>query len=209
MMQTIKNIYCIGRNYVEHVYELGNVVPEEPVVFSKPTHSVVRANGGIIKLPNSRGEIHYEAELVLKIGTDYRPHITIDEIISEMTVGLDLTLRDEQTKLKDRSHPWLLSKGFPGSAVLGKFIAFPGEQVCKETDFTLFINNQRVQTGDINKMIFPLQLIIDFIGENLGLKKGDIIFTGTPEGVGPLQHGDALMIKWGEKELGTAQVDFQ
>src|SRR5699024_4236558 len=118
MMQTIKNIYCVGRNYVEHVHELGNVVPEEPVVFSKPTHAVVRADGGIINLPKDRGEVHYEAELVLKMGADYRVGITVDEIVSEMTVGLDLTLRDEQSKLKERAHPWLLSKGFPASAVL-------------------------------------------------------------------------------------------
>lgn len=209
MMQTIKNIYCIGRNYVEHVHELGNVVPEEPVVFNKPTHAIAMANGDIIKLPSNRGEVHYEAELVLKIGAHYVPGITVDEIVSEMTVGLDLTLRDEQSKLKERAHPWLLSKGFPSSAVLGEFISFPCEKVCKETEFTLSINDKQVQKGNINKMIFPLQLMIDFIGKNLGLKRGDIIFTGTPEGVGALRQDDALVMKWGEQVMGSLQVDFQ
>lgn len=208
MVQTIKNIYCIGRNYVEHVHELGNVVPDEPVVFSKPTHAVVEANGGIVHMPKGRGEIHYETELVLKIGTDYRPGITVDEMVAEMTIGLDLTLRDEQSKLKERAHPWLLSKGFQGSAVLGEFISFPGERACKETNFTLSINDTQVQKGHIDKMIFPLQLIIDFIGGNLGLKKDDIIFTGTPEGVGALQQDDVLVMKWGELVLGRLQVGF-
>lgn len=209
MMQTIKNIYCIGRNYVEHVHELGNIVPEEPVVFSKPTHALVGANVEVVNLPKKRGEIHYETELVLKMGEDYYRGISLDEIVSKMTIGLDLTLRDEQTKLKKKAHPWLLSKGFPDSAVLGEFIPFPGERVCKETNFSLFINDQRVQNGEIDKMIFPLQFIIDFIGENLGLKKGDIIFTGTPEGVGPLRQDDILVMKWGESVMGQIRVNFQ
>lgn len=207
IMQTINNIYCIGRNYVEHVHELGNVVPEEPVVFNKPTHSLVLANENTIQLPRGRGDVHYEAELVLKMGTDFVQGITVDEIVSEMTIGLDLTLRDVQTELKEKSHPWLLSKGFPNSAVLGKFIPFPGVSVCENGNFTLFINDERVQFGEINKMIFPLQSIVNFIGTHLELKKNDIIFTGTPKGVGPLAHGDVLAMKWTEQVLGTARID--
>lgn len=203
-MKTINNIYCIGRNYVAHVYELGNIVPDQPVVFSKPTHSLVRANDEMIKLPTNQGEIHFEAELVVKIGEDYTPKCIVDDIVSEITVGLDLTLRDVQSSLKEKSHPWLLSKGFKQSAVLGKFIPFPGIQACNETTFSLYINEEKVQEGNLNKMIFSLETIIHFIGEHLGLKRGDIIFTGTPEGVGPLKNNDHIRLKWGSELLGTA-----
>lgn len=203
-MHTINNIYCIGRNYVEHIHELGNIVPEEPVVFSKPTHSLIAADGNVIKLPRERGDIHYETELVLKMGTDYYEGIRVDELVSEMTVGLDLTLRHVQDKLKEREHPWLLSKGFPNSAVLGRFIPFVGEKMCESSRFTLFKNDEQVQLGEINKMIFPLNQIVVFIGEHLGLKKGDIIFTGTPEGVGPLKQGDVITMKWVDEVLGKA-----
>lgn len=206
-MQTIKNIYCIGRNYVEHVHELGNVVPDQPVVFSKPTHALIEANNNSIELPLDKGDIHYEAELVLKIGRDYDSNITVDEIVSQMTVGLDLTLRDVQSELKEKEHPWLLAKGFHQAAVLGQFIPFLGEEKCKQTKFSLYINDKCVQIGDINKMIFPLQSLITFIGENLGLKKGDIIYTGTPEGVGPLKWKDHIKMVWGEQVLGTATVE--
>lgn len=207
-VETIKNIFCVGRNYVKHVEELGNVLPDEPVIFSKPTHSLVKAKD-LIELPADRGEIHYETELVLKITGDYERGIGVDEIVSEMTIGLDLTLRDEQTKLKAKAHPWLLSKGFPQAAVLGEFISFPGYDRCKETSYSLRINGHKVQDGDINKMIFSLDEIITYIGENIGLAKGDLIFTGTPEGVGPLHHNDELEMLWGDKQLGKAKIKLE
>lgn len=208
-MNTIENIFCIGRNYVEHVHELGNVVPDDPVVFTKPSHSLFMADGRTLHLPSDQGEVHYEAELVLKLGRDYEPGISVDDIVSEMTVGLDLTLRDVQSRLKDKGHPWLLAKGFTNAAVLGKFIPFISENDCEKTSFTLHINDELVQEGDIKKMIFPLARQIEFLGEKLGLKKGDIIFTGTPEGVGPLQENDFLLLKWGERQLGSTRVSFE
>lgn len=207
-MDTIKNVYCIGRNYVEHVQELGNVIPEKPVVFTKPTHCLYEANGGVMELPNDRGEVHYEAELVLKVGKDYERDRSLDEMISEMTIGLDLTLRDLQTELKEKEHPWLLAKGFPQSAVVGKFIPFPGMAACKEHTYTLFINREQVQLGDLNKMIFPLESLVAFIGENIGLKKGDIIYTGTPSGVGPLRNGDRIEMLWGDQVIGESTVSM-
>lgn len=205
-MQDIYNIFCIGRNYVEHVHELGNELPEEPVVFTKPTHALVTAKGQTISLPTNQGDVHYEAELVLKIGKDYKPGDSVDDVVSEMTIGLDLTLRDVQSKLKEKAHPWLRSKGFQNAAVLGEFFPFPGEENCKDTAYALYINDERVQLGDIKKMIFPLQTLIQFIGEHLGLKKGDIIYTGTPSGVGPLYDGDDVTLLWGEDVVGTVKV---
>src|SRR5690625_405629 len=99
-MYTIRNIYCVGRNYIEHVKELQNKVPDKPVIFNKPTHSLVKADGAVINLPNNKGEIHYEAELVIKIAEDYASEKTVDELIDEMAIGLDLTLRDVQQELK-------------------------------------------------------------------------------------------------------------
>jgi|SRR5699024_2308554 len=207
-METIKNIYCVGRNYVEHVHELGNMVPDQPVIFSKPTHALVKANHRTIQLPNDQGDIHYEAELVLKVGEDYQPDCSIDDVISEMTIGLDLTLRDVQNGLKEKAHPWLLSKGFKNSAVFGRFIPFPGIDECKKMKYFLYINNKKRQTGDISKMIFPIETLVHFIGKNLGLKKDDIIYTGTPEGVGPLQDGDEITMYWDEEVLGESKIQI-
>lgn len=205
-VQSIKNIFCIGRNYVAHAHELGNKVPTEPVVFTKPTHALTKAIGQTIDLPKDKGEVHYETELVIKMGRDYEPHLSVDEMISEMTIGLDLTLRDLQSKLKEKQEPWDLAKGFKHAGVVGKFIPFPGESICKTKQFKLHINEKQVQVGDMNKMIFSLGEIIHFIGQHLGLKKDDIIYTGTPEGVGPLCKADHLSLVWDEMVIGEIMI---
>lgn len=205
-MKLIKNIYCVGRNYVSHAQELNNAVPTSPFLFSKPTHSVVEANGQEIILPYERGPVHYEVELVLHIGQDYRKGITVDEIVDEMALGIDFTLRDVQNELKEKRYPWLLAKGFPNSALLTKFIEFPGENACKQTNFSLLKNGEQVQIGNITDLIFDLQTIIDFSAKHFGLGKGDIIFTGTPEGVGPVSDGDSLSLLWGEELLGQSFI---
>lgn len=199
-------IYCIGRNYVKHVEELGNIVPEEPVVFTKTSHSVTRAEGQEITLPKGRGAIHFETELVLKMGRDYDPNLSVDSLVSEMTVGLDLTLRDIQDSLKKKGYPWLVAKNFPHSAILGKFIPFPGVKACEETYFSLEIDGVEVQRGEIGKMIFPIATQLDYIGQHLGLKKGDLIFTGTPEGVGPLEGDEELDLFWDNQRLGRINI---
>lgn len=205
-MQAIKNIFCIGRNYVAHAHELGNEVPTEPIVFTKPTHALTQAIGQTIDLPKNKGGVHYEAELVIKMGRDYAPDLTVDQLIAEMTVGLDLTLRDLQSKLKEKQQPWDLAKGFQHAAIVGEFIPFPGEDVYKRKRFELWMNDEQVQVGDLNKMIFSLADIMHFIGTHLGLKKDDIIFTGTPEGVGPLHEADSLSLIWDKEVLGTCII---
>lgn len=207
-MNTIKNIYCVGRNYVEHIKELNNQVPENPVIFSKPTHAAIKAANNIIELPVNNGSIHYEAELVIKVGNDYTPEASINDLIQEMTVGLDLTLRDLQQELKDNGYPWLISKGFNHSAVLGEFIPFSLSDLTTD-NFLLLINNTKVQEGNINHMIFDLETLIHFIGSNLGLKKGDLIFTGTPSGVSALHNNDKLEFYLGARCLGTCTVKMK
>ncbi|RXI96515.1 FAA hydrolase family protein [Anaerobacillus alkaliphilus] len=205
-MTEIKNIYCVGRNYALHAKELNNEVPTSPFLFSKPTHAAVYANGDDVMLPAGRGQIDYEVELVVKIGKPYYKGITIEEIIDQMAIGIDFTLRDVQSELKKKGHPWLLAKGFPNSALLSSFFLFPGEDACKQTTFSLLKNGVQVQRGSITDLIFDLQTIIDFTAEHFGLAERDIIFTGTPEGVGPVTSGDQFSLIWGEEVVGQSKV---
>lgn len=205
-MKSIRNIYCVGRNYVKHAKELNNEVPDSPMLFSKPTHALVEANGQVVNLPGDRGAIHYEAELVIRIGRSYEQGSKVDELIDAMTVGIDFTLRDVQSNLKKKGHPWLVAKGFPNSAVIGKFIDFPGLEECERLSFSLFKNGEQAQLGNIKNMIFDLQTLVDYAGQNLGLGNGDIIYTGTPEGVGPIAKGDQLELLLEGQKLGEISI---
>src|SRR5699024_11908511 len=120
-----------SQKYMDHVKEQNNSIPDYPVLFSKPTNSIIKAENNEIKLPFDKGKIYYEAELVFKLAQDYTPDLGINELISEMTVGLDLTLREVQVELKKRGHPWLLSKGFPNTDFLVNYIYFAGLVVSK------------------------------------------------------------------------------
>ena len=205
-MGEIRNIYCVGRNYAAHAKELSNDVPISPFLFSKPTHAFVVANGQEIELPGNRGSIHYETELVIYIGRKHQKGMKADEVIDRMGIGIDFTLRDVQTELKKKGYPWLLAKGFPHSAVLSKFIEFPGMSELKDKDFQLIKNGEKVQKGNIKNMIFDLQTIIDFSSTHFGLGEGDIIFTGTPEGVGQVLDGDHLSLIWDNQILGECVI---
>lgn len=207
-MIDIKNVYCIGRNYSEHVKELKNELAETPLIFSKPTHSVVIANENKIKLPKGRGEIHHELELVLEMDQDYDPNLSVDELIYTMYVGLDLTLRDLQTELKEKELPWLLSKGFVNSAILSKPFRFPGLKEVLKTPFSLDVNGEIVQQGKMEEMIFELEDLLKYLHEHIGLKKGDIIFTGTPKGVGPLKNGDKLQLIYDDQIYGLCTIEI-
>ncbi|WP_102348038.1 fumarylacetoacetate hydrolase family protein [Bacillus sp. Marseille-P3661] len=201
-MENIKNIYCVGRNYALHAKELNNEIPSSPFLFSKPTHSLVLANGQDVYLPNNRGSVHFETELVIRISKGYEKGMAVDDIVDAMAIGIDFTLRDVQSELKKKGHPWLLAKGFPNSAALSKWIPFPGIEECRKTDFSLLINGERVQVGNISNMLFDFQTIIDFSALHFGLGEGDIIFTGTPEGVGQVCSNDKFSLLWGNQLLG-------
>ncbi|WP_223587575.1 fumarylacetoacetate hydrolase family protein [Neobacillus bataviensis] len=208
-MRQIRNIYCVGRNYAAHAKELNNAVPTSPFLFSKPTHAFVEANGQEIYLPGNRGSIHYETELVIYIGRKHEKGMKADEVIDLMGIGIDFTLRDIQAELKKKGYPWLLAKGFPHSAVMSQFIEFPGINQLMDKDFTLIKNGEMVQQGIIKNMIFDLQTIVDFTSEHFGLGEGDIIFTGTPEGVGQVFDGDHLSLKWDNQILGDCVVKLK
>ncbi|NHN31296.1 fumarylacetoacetate hydrolase family protein [Paenibacillus agricola] len=201
-MELIHNIYCVGRNYGLHAAELGNDIPEEPMIFIKPTHALVPIHGQTIELPGDRGEVHFEAELVLHVGSNYKPGMKVDHLIDTMSLGIDFTLRDVQSVIKKKGQPWLPAKGFLNSAALTVFRPFNGYEAIRNTEFALNINGKEAQRGNINDMIFDLQVIVDYIGKHYGLGKGDIIYTGTPAGVGAVHAGDKFELIWGTETVG-------
>lgn len=201
-MKEIQNIYCVGRNYRLHAAELGNDVPTRPMIFNKPTHALAEAVGTEIELPGTRGELHYETELVLHIARPYEAGATLEQMVDKVALGIDFTLRDVQSELKKAGHPWLLAKGFQNSAILTPFHAFPGVEVLQGTDFSLLKNGEQVQRGNISDVIFDMMTIISYIAEHFGLDRGDIIYTGTPAGVGPIADKDVMTLVWGEEEWG-------
>ncbi|NGQ97353.1 fumarylacetoacetate hydrolase family protein [Brevibacillus sp. SYP-B805] len=205
-MQQIRNIFCVGRNYRLHAEELGNAVPTSPFLFSKPTHALALADGQAIALPGNQGEVHHEIELVVHIAKPYQPGMKPDDMIDRMALGIDFTLRDVQAELKKKGHPWLLAKGFPNSAVITPFRPFPGLEAVKRTDFSLLKNGERVQNGNISDVIFDLETIIRFAVDHFGLTAGDLLFTGTPAGVGPVADGDLLQMYWGDEMWGQFVV---
>jgi fumarylpyruvate hydrolase len=205
-MYTIRNIYCIGRNYRLHAKELGNEVPEAPLVFLKPTHSLAKADGRVLSLPGTKGEVHYEAEWVLRISRPVASGTPVDEVVSHMGLGIDFTLRDVQSGLKKKGHPWLPAKGFPNAAVLTDLKPFPGLAACASKSFSLFKNQERVQKGTIDDMVFSPQQLVDYCAAHFGLGEGDIIFTGTPAGVGKVEDNDHFRLDWENEPWGECQI---
>nr|WP_108721387.1 fumarylacetoacetate hydrolase family protein [Anaerobacillus isosaccharinicus]MBA5588310.1 fumarylacetoacetate hydrolase family protein [Anaerobacillus isosaccharinicus]QOY38254.1 fumarylacetoacetate hydrolase family protein [Anaerobacillus isosaccharinicus] len=199
--QHIRNIFCVGRNYALHATELGNKIPTKPMIFSKPTHALFPSEGELV-ISAKKGNIHYEVELVVLIGETYEQGKPIEQIVKGIAMGIDLTAREIQSELKEKGHPWLLAKGFRGSAILSNFIPFSSLEDFNQLEFKLVRNGEMVQIGNPKNMIFPLQILIEYIGTNFGLGKGDIIYTGTPEGVGSIQNGDVLNMQLTNKNNG-------
>ena len=201
----INNIYCIGRNYVEHAQELGNRVEEDPVVFSKPNSALIVGN--TITLPTFSQDVHYETELVIRISA---PAFQIepdqaDAYYDSVAIGLDLTARDLQADLKSKKLPWLLAKGFNGSCYVSDFVA--KQTVPQPIHFGLAINDKTVQQGVSSEMVFSIKQIIAFISRYIALQPGDIIFTGTPKGVGKLESGDTLRLTLEGEMMAELQVE--
>jgi len=182
----IENVYCIGRNFIEHAKELNNEIPPKPLIFQKPNSSINTDN--TIEIP--RGEnIDHEVEIVLLVGKTGIPKNPQEAkgFISGFSLGLDLTKRKLQTELKAKGLPWFPAKSFKGSAVLDD--NFKNE--CPN-EFHLIVNQEKRQTGRVKDMIFSFEDIILHLSKVVSLKRGDIIFTGTPEGAGPLKRGDQI-----------------
>ena len=195
--KTIKpnRIFCIGKNYDKHIKELGGKqVPDEPVVFMKPLCSIV-APGNICPPPYGN-ELHHEVEVVLLIGKGGNniPESQALTHISDITLGLDLTLRDIQKKLKLKGLPWERAKSFEESAPLGIFKKYQDMDL-GNLPFSCFVNGDLRQEGNTGEMIFPVAKLIHILSGWWTLKPGDIIYTGTPAGVGPLQTGDRIAVE--------------
>lgn len=191
----VNNIYCIGRNYVDHIAELHNEVPDELVVFMKPNNSLL-LSGQSIQLPTYSQSVHYECELLMLIGRDVDaalPENPLD-VVAAYGVGLDLTARDVQTRLKEKGLPWTKAKGFRGAACVSDFV--PAQQIAdpQSCEFTLHINGERCQHGRCTHMVHSLSHIVRELAATYGLCSGDVVFTGTPAGVGPLHPGDRLAL---------------
>ena len=188
-------IICIGRNYAEHAAELGNSTTDSPLFFLKPDSSILTKKHAFY-LPDWTNDMHFEVEVVIKIN---RLGKAIDKkfanrYYSEIGLGIDFTARDVQTELKANGHPWEKAKAFDGSAVVSeKFIPLEdlGGDV-QNLNFELSLNNSQVQTGNTRDMIFSVDDLIVYLSKYMTIKTGDLIFTGTPAGVGSVESGDLL-----------------
>jgi len=200
-------IICVGRNYSEHAKELNNPVNEEPVIFLKPETAQLHSRTPFF-LPDIDSSIHHEAEIVVKINR-LGKHISekfANKYYQEISVGIDFTARDLQSKLKSKGLPWELSKAFDSSAPCGQFIDKSQFESIQDIPFSLKKNGETVQNGNTSDMIFGIDFLISFISKYITLKKGDLIFTGTPAGVGPVAKGDHLEGFIGEKKLLNVRV---
>ncbi|EHS58553.1 fumarylacetoacetate hydrolase family protein [Paenibacillus kribbensis] len=206
MNTEIRNVYCVGRNYKLHAEELGNDVPTEPMIFLKPSHAVVPLDGATLELPQGKGDIHFEAELVVAVGRNYEPGMSADTCLSAFAFGIDFTLRDVQSALKKKGHPWTAAKGFKSAAPVTPFLPLENLDVLGQQDFSLLKNGQEVQRGHIKDMIFSIENIVEYIATHYGLGEGDIIFTGTPDGVGPITSGDHFELFWGSDRQGSCTI---
>lgn len=186
-------IICIGRNYADHAKELNNSVPTEPVVFIKPDSALLQSNKPFF-IPSFSTDVHHELEIVVKInkvGKHIQPQFA-SKYYSQITVGIDFTARDLQSRLKQKGLPWEKAKAFDGSAPLGKFIDVDQFDDIQNIDFSLFKNGKQVQVGNTKDMLFKVNDIIAHISKYFTLKIGDLIYTGTPVGVGPVAINDRL-----------------
>lgn len=187
-------IFAIGRNYAEHIKELNNERPDEPVIFTKPDTAVLRNNAPFYH-PDFSKDVHYECELVLRICKEGK---NIEEKFAHkyydaIGIGIDFTARDLQQKAKDKGLPWDIAKGFNGSAPLSeKFIPVSSFPDLKNINFSLKVDGETKQQGNTSLMLFSFDYIISYLSRFFTLKTGDIIFTGTPKGVGPVKVGNVL-----------------
>jgi 2-keto-4-pentenoate hydratase/2-oxohepta-3-ene-1,7-dioic acid hydratase in catechol pathway len=186
-------IFCVGRNYSEHAKELNNEVPKEPVIFLKPKSALLMPNTPFY-YPQFTNELHYEAELVLHVSKNgkYVDEAKASKYYDRITVGIDFTARDVQSELKKKSLPWEKAKAWDNSAVLGTWQPFPKDALKKSIQFSLKLNNETVQQGNSSEMIFSFNRIIADISQYFALNIGDLIYTGTPPGVGECVVGDVL-----------------
>jgi 2-keto-4-pentenoate hydratase/2-oxohepta-3-ene-1,7-dioic acid hydratase in catechol pathway len=186
-------IIGIGRNYGEHARELNNPVPVEPIVFMKPDTALVKGNKPFF-YPDFSTDIHHELEIVIRI-CRVGKNIPVEfshRYFEELSVGIDFTARDIQQRSKEKGHPWETAKAFDNSAPVGEFVSKGDYPDVHSLNFGLMINDKKVQAGNTRDMIFSFEYLISYVSRFFTLQMGDLIFTGTPAGVGPVQPGDRL-----------------
>lgn len=203
-------VVCVGRNYAAHAAELGNEIPTRPILFIKPASSVVGVDSliasQVLDVPRDTAyEVHYEAELCVRIGAPLKA-ASVESIkatpkaIDAVTLGLDLTLRELQSELKAKGHPWERAKCFDGSCVLAPWVDPEVFADFSAVNYQLYINEKLTQEGNTELMLFPLYELLSEISYAFSLQPGDVIMTGTPSGVGVLKAGDKLSLKLGEHQ---------
>ena len=200
-------IICIGRNYAAHIEELKNEKPGQPVVFLKPDTALIKGEAPFY-YPDFSTNIHHEIELVLKIskeGKYIQPQIA-HRYFEEIGLGIDFTARDLQDQCKAKGLPWEIAKAFNGSAPIGNFKSVSEFSDLKNIDFHLEINGEVKQKGNTSLMLFDFATIISYVSQFFTLKKGDLIYTGTPAGVGPVQTGDQLIGFIGNEKMLHVEV---
>ena len=186
-------IICIGRNYIDHIKELSNQKPKDPVVFLKPDSAIIAKNQNFI-IPSFSDDIHHEVELVVKINKVGK-HIDnsfSNKYYDEIGLGIDFTARDIQNNLKEKGHPWEKSKAFDNSCMVGKFVNKNNLEDLSFIKFSLKKNNELVQSGCTSDMLWKIDELISYVSQYFTLKIGDLIFTGTPSGVSRVESGDIL-----------------
>lgn len=186
-------IFCVGRNYADHARELGNDLPDEPVIFMKPKSALLQALTPFY-YPEFTNELHYECELVLRISKNgkYIQEKFAGKYYDAVTTGIDFTARDVQNELREKGLPWEKAKAWDNSAVIGKWVPFTELNNRKDIEFELHNNKESVQKGSSASMIFDFNAIVAYISNYFSLNIGDLIFTGTPAGVGECVVGDQL-----------------
>ena len=200
-------IICVGRNYADHAKELGNDIPDEPVIFMKPKSALLQSHTPFY-YPEFSNELHYECELVLRVCKNgkYIQERHASNYYNGITVGIDFTARDIQDELKKKGLPWEKAKAFDNSAAVGKFIDVTPAMNRKNIGFTFYKNKELVQTGNSGEMIFSIDTLISNISNYFSLNIGDLIFTGTPAGVGECVVGDILEAFLEKDNLLTVEV---
>ena len=205
--KTIGSIYCVGRNYAEHAKELHNPVPTEPIIFTKSPACIVPFEGKIF-LPLNLGRCDYETEIAIQLGTDlYQADLDrVLQAISNVGIALDLTLRDKQSELKAKKHPWDLAKSFVNACPLSKFRKVNHVTEIETLEIKLEVNGEVRQQGSTKQMLFSIPDLIGFISQHIPLRSGDIILTGTPANVAPLNNNDYLVAFLNGEAIASAEI---
>ena len=200
-------ILAIGRNYAEHIAELNNERPEEPVVFMKPDTALLKNNAAFY-YPDFSNDIHYEVEILVKISKEgkYIEEKFAHRYYDEIGIGIDFTARDIQQKAKEKGLPWTIAKGFNGSAPISDFVPKTDYKSLQDLNFGLKVDGEIRQAGNTGLMLFSFDYIIAYISRYFTLKKGDLIFTGTPKGVGPVKPRNKLAAFIEDKTLLEFEV---